>query len=76
MTMKCPGQDMRNLRVSVHKCPKCGAEVEIFSDELRARCQKCGQVVYKEKTPSCIDWCKQARQCLGEERWKQLQGLE
>jgi hypothetical protein len=32
--------------------------------------------VYKEKTPSCIDWCAAARQCLGEERWQQLKGEE
>ena len=65
---------MRNLRVELYRCPKCGAEVEIFSDELQIRCQKCGEKVYKEKIPSCIDWCSAARQCLGEERWKQLKG--
>ena len=74
MNIRCPGQDMRNLRVSLHKCPECGAEVEIFSDELRAKCQKCGTNIYKEKVPSCVDWCQSARQCLGEERWKALQG--
>jgi len=74
--IRCPGQDMRNLRVSLHKCPNCGAMVEIFSDEMRVKCQKCGQYVYKEKTPSCIDWCASARQCLGEERWQQLKGEE
>ena len=72
MYSKCPGQDMRNLRVSVHKCPNCGAEVEIFSDELKVKCQKCGEKVYREQVPSCIDWCAKARQCLGEERWKEL----
>ncbi len=72
MTMKCPGQDSRNLKVEVHKCPSCGAEVELFSDELRIRCPKCKKYVYREKTPSCIEWCASARQCLGEERWKEL----
>jgi ribosomal protein S27E len=75
MSIKCPGQDMRNLRVSLHKCPGCGAEVEIFSDEMRVKCRKCGEMVYKEKVPSCVDWCSAARQCLGEERWKALQSL-
>ena len=73
---KCPGQDFRNLRVSLHKCPNCGAEVEIFSDEIKVKCQKCGENVYREKTPSCIDWCASARQCLGEERWKQLKSID
>ncbi|MEE8193994.1 MAG: hypothetical protein V3T73_00650 [Dehalococcoidales bacterium] len=76
MYSKCPGQDSRKLRVALYKCPNCSAEVEIFSDELRVRCRKCGEYVYRKKMPSCIDWCSQARQCLGEERWQQLKGIE
>lgn len=76
MNTRCPGQDMRNLRVEVYKCPKCGAPVEIFSDELKVKCQRCGTRVYKENAPSCIEWCASARQCLGEERWKALRGEE
>jgi len=72
MSSQCPGQDMRNLRVELYKCPNCGAGVEIFSDELKVKCPKCGKYIYKEKIPSCIDWCASARQCLGEERWKEL----
>jgi len=72
MYSKCPGQDMRNLRVEIYKCPECGVDVEIFSDETRIRCKKCGAMVFKEKIPSCVEWCSSARQCLGEERWKQL----
>jgi len=56
----------------VHKCPNCGAEVEIFSDEMRVKCHKCGKYVRREKVPSCIEWCSSARECLGEERWQQL----
>ena len=74
MYSRCPGQDMRKLRVELYKCPNCGADVEIFSDEIKVKCPKCGEKVYKEKLPSCIDWCASARQCLGEERWKALKG--
>ena len=74
MFSKCPGQDMRKLRVELYRCPQCRAEVEIFSDETRIRCQKCGTMVYREKMPSCIEWCASARQCLGEERWQALVG--
>ena len=74
MYSRCPGQDSRNLRVELYKCPDCGAEVEIFSDEIKVKCHNCGEIIYKEKIPSCIDWCASARQCLGEERWKQLRG--
>ena len=76
MYNKCPGQESRNLRVELHKCPNCGAEVEIFSDEIKVKCPKCGKNVFREKAPSCIEWCASARECLGEERWKQLRGEE
>ena len=72
MYNRCPGQNMNNLRVSLHRCPGCGTEVELFSDELKVRCPKCGQEVYHDKTPSCIDWCASARKCLGEKRWKEI----
>ncbi len=71
---RCPGQEGRNLSVEVYKCPKCGAGVEIFSDETAARCQKCGQRVYRDRAPSCAEWCPAARQCLGDEKWQQFSG--
>jgi DNA-directed RNA polymerase subunit RPC12/RpoP len=71
---KCPGQDTRNLKVALYKCQKCGYEIEIFSDELKAKCRKCGGYVYKEKAPSCIDWCPAAKECIGPEKWKELKG--
>lgn len=74
MVSGCPGQDGRNLKVSLHKCPNCGNEVEIFSDETRIKCRKCGNDVYKDNVPSCVEWCAKARECLGEERWKILHG--
>ena len=76
MFSKCPGQDASKLRVELYKCWDCGAEVEIFSDETRIKCQKCGMMVFREKMPSCIEWCSSTRQCLGEERWQQLMGKD
>ncbi len=72
---RCPGQSSRNLKVGVYICKNCGQEVEIFSDELRVKCPGCGKFVHKEKVPSCIEWCKSARECLGEEKWKEIQGM-
>ena len=74
MRSLCPGQDNRNLRVELFKCPSCGAEVEIFSNEVKVKCYQCGEMVYRERMPSCIDWCASARQCLGKERWQQMKG--
>ncbi len=72
MYTRCPGLDGKNLRAAIYKCPKCGAEVEIFSDEIRVKCRNCGEQVYTEKVPSCIEWCASACECLGEERWKRF----
>jgi predicted RNA-binding Zn-ribbon protein involved in translation (DUF1610 family) len=75
MVSGCPGQDGRNLTVSLYKCPSCGAEVEIFSDETRIKCQKCGTYVYRDKLPSCFEWCLKAKECLGEDRWNKLKEI-
>ncbi|HEY3374699.1 MAG TPA: hypothetical protein VGK02_06525 [Candidatus Aquicultor sp.] len=69
---KCPGSDMRNITAGIYMCQNCGVEVEIFSDEMRRRCPNCKEYVEKKETPSCIQWCKSAKSCLGEERWKNV----
>lgn len=74
--LKCPGSDSRNLTVEDIKCPFCGETEEIFSNELRVKCHKCGQWIYKDNAPSCIDWCSKARECIGAERYDQLRGFK
>jgi predicted Zn-ribbon and HTH transcriptional regulator len=74
MTNKCPGQDDRNIKAETIKCPDCGYSVEIFSDEIKVKCPKCRNSVCRVRLPSCVDWCKFARECVGEERYKQLKG--
>jgi hypothetical protein len=65
MSEKCPGQDRRNLKMELISCPKCGYQAEIFSDEIKVKCPKCKNEVSRKKLPSCVDWCKSARECLG-----------
>lgn len=65
MEMSCPGRQDRNLDSQVVRCPECGAPVEIFSDEQKARC-RCGNVILREALPSCISWCPAAERCLGQ----------
>ena len=71
----CPGQDFRKLTVSYHPCPTCGKAVEFFSDEMQTRCRNCKTVVSKEQAPTCIQWCKAARQCIGAERYDEIMKL-
>lgn len=74
MINKCPGQDDRNVKVETIKCPDCSYTVEIFSDEIKVKCPKCKNFVCRVRLPSCVDWCKYARECIGEDKWKQLKG--
>lgn len=74
MIFKCPGQDNRDIKAEILKCPSCGWEVEIFADEVKIDCPKCKNLVCRDRLPSCIDWCKFAKECIGEEKWRQLKG--
>jgi len=61
--VQCPGA--LDLRLEVVVCPDCGSELELFSDEYKTTCRKCGRVVFRDLA-SCIDWCPYARRCLAE----------
>ncbi len=66
----CQGKP-RTPTISEKICPKCGSEVEIFSCETEAVCEKCGTVIYND-TLSCVQWCKYAKQCVGEEMYEAM----
>lgn len=66
MIFKCPGQDKRNIQAKVLKCPECGYEIELFSDEIKANCPRCRKEVCVDNLPSCIDWCRHAKECVGQ----------
>lgn len=72
MISKCPGQDSRNLKTETIVCRDCGYKIEIFSDEIKIKCPKCKNLVCRDRLPSCIDWCKYAKECLGQTRWQNL----
>jgi ribosomal protein S27AE len=64
---RCPGAaNLRTPTLAVKKCPQCGNEVEIFSSEPSAACERCGFVIWNDFA-SCIQWCRYAEQCMGEE---------
>src|SRR3989338_5676571 len=47
------------------RCPKCGKTVEMFGDEEKTEC-RCGNTVFKDRIPTCVEWCKAAEECLGD----------
>jgi ribosomal protein S27AE len=63
----CPGSaNLKTATLAVKKCPRCGEEIEIFSNEVSAACGRCGFVVYNDLA-SCIRWCRYAEECVGPE---------
>lgn len=62
---RCPGSiGQVTPTPEERKCPRCGRTIEIWSDEQKATC-RCGFTIYKDKTPSCAEWCSAAERCLG-----------
>lgn len=72
MFNQCPGQNQRQAQAESIICNNCGEIGEIFSDEVKVLCFKCKSLIYKQRLPSCVNWCKAVRECIGEEKYKQL----
>ena len=71
MFNKCPGSLGNTPTLKVKKCPECGADVEVFSSDVQVRCDRCGFTIYNE-LESCVQWCKYAKECVGEELYKKF----
>ena len=65
----CQGKPQ--IKIMERTCPKCGHEVEIFSIDTQVACENCGFVIYND-TLTCVQWCKYARQCMGDEMVERL----
>jgi ribosomal protein S27E len=51
---RCPGTaNLRTPTLAVKKCLQCRNEVEIFSNEPSATCDRCGLVIWNDSA-SCI----------------------
>lgn len=76
MEFKCPGSaNMSTPTLEIRKCPNCGAEIELFSTDIKAQCYKCGFTAYNDKQ-SCIQWCKHAEECVGKELYAKLVNIK
>lgn len=70
MVFECPGaQKFRKPQPEFIKCPSCEVEVEIWTDEVKATCPDCKKIVTRQQDSSCVDWCKHAKECLGDEAY-------
>ena len=69
---RCPGSmGLTTPTLKLKKCPQCGHEVEVFSNDVQVKCESCGFTVYND-VESCIQWCKYARLCVGDELYRKL----
>lgn len=71
MMTRCPGSLAGTPTLKVKKCPECGGDVEVFSNDVKVNCEKCGFAVYND-VESCVQWCKYAKECVGEQLYKKL----
>jgi hypothetical protein len=54
----CPGfEQLRNLEYFICKCPECGENIEVFSDELNRKhiCPACGKQIDCMKCPHYLN---------------------
>jgi len=68
MIFECPGSHrFKKPHPETLDCPFCGEEVELWSDEAQAICPKCKKIVARQLGEYCLDWCKYAKECVGQE---------
>ncbi|MEM2210717.1 MAG: hypothetical protein QW372_03315 [Nitrososphaerales archaeon] len=65
MFKHCPGiNSLVRPTIIIRNCPFCGEEVEFFEYETQQECSKCGKIVYREASESCILWCSYSEKCV------------
>jgi len=64
----CPGsKKFKQPHPETIKCPVCGYEAEIWTDEIKVNCPKCKDIIVRQADgASCLDWCKYAKECVGD----------
>ena len=57
--------------LKIIKCPECGAEIEMFSTDVKVKCDNCGFTAFND-TNLCVQWCEHAEECVGTEMYNRL----
>ena len=64
----------KEITINERVCPHCGNIIELFSVDTEVACDKCGFVAYND-TLSCVQWCKYAKQCVGEKMYESMMAI-
>lgn len=64
----------KDITINEKVCPHCGNIIELFSVDTEVACDKCGFVAYNDAL-SCVQWCKYAKQCVGEEMYEAMMDI-
>lgn len=64
----------KEITLTERVCPNCGNIIELFSVDTEVACDKCGFVAYNDSL-SCVQWCKYAKQCVGEEMYEAMMAI-
>lgn len=68
MIFNCPGsKQFRQPQPEIINCPYCSKELEIWTDEVKATCPHCKKAIMRQEGASCLDWCRYAKECVGDE---------
>lgn len=67
MISQCPGaKQFRQPEPEPMRCPGCGEEIELWTDEAQTQCPKCKKKILRQsERQSCLDWCRYAKECVG-----------
>ncbi len=57
--------------LKIMKCPECGGEIEMFSTDIKVKCDNCGFVAFNDIN-ICVQWCAHAEECVGTEMYNKL----
>lgn len=69
----CQGKP-RTPTLEEKTCPQCGNLIELFSIDTEVKCENCGFVAYNDSL-SCVQWCKYARKCVGDEMYEHMMAI-
>ena len=71
MNLGCPGaKNLRQPEPQNITCLFCNYDLEIWTDEIKVKCPHCQKTVIRRQASSCLDWCKYAKECVGDTVYK------